>query len=125
MQFVNAQGYALRALIGELRWTSQWTADFCGPNTMLPVVEHAAYADRFLTEVEGHRCTLDYELFERVLIIVTTRVPEPVSGRGVAACMTRAALGWAREQGYKVLPHCPYAARFIQSNPEYADLLNR
>lgn len=88
-------------------------------------VEHAAYADRFLIEVEGHRCALDYEIYDGVLIIVHTRVPAPVSGRGIAASMTRAALNWSREQGYKVLPHCPYAASYIQKNPEFADLLNR
>lgn len=88
-------------------------------------VEHASFADRFLLEVEGHRCVLDYELADGVLHIQSTRVPAAVSGRGIAASLTRAALSWAQAQGYAVNPQCSYAAKYIDTHPEFATLLQR
>jgi hypothetical protein len=87
------------------------------------MIEHVAFADRFLLEVDGHRCVLDYELIDGVLSIQSTRVPAAVSGRGIAASLTRAALNWAQTEGYAVRPLCSYAAKYIQTHPEYTELL--
>ena len=86
-------------------------------------VEHVEYAQRFLCEVEGQRCALDYERDGQVLIITHTFVPAAVAGRGIAGALTRAALEYCRAAGYKVVPHCSYATDYIERHPEYATLL--
>lgn len=86
-------------------------------------VEHVEYAQRFLLEQDGVRCVLDYERDGAVIIITHTHVPAAVAGRGIAGALTRTALEYARASGYKVVPHCSYATRYIERHPEYASLL--
>jgi predicted GNAT family acetyltransferase len=52
-------------------------------------------------------------------------VPDPVSGRGIAASLTKAALTHARVAGWRVIPQCPYAAVYVQRHPEWSDILAR
>lgn len=86
-------------------------------------VRHEREASRFAATVEGNECELDYRLDGKVLTITHTGVPDAVGGRGIAAVLTRAALAFARAEGFKVYPACSYAAVFFRRHPEFADLL--
>jgi uncharacterized protein len=54
-----------------------------------------------------------------------TLVPPEIGGRGVAARLVEALIADAREQGFKVVPHCSYVAAAFQRHPEWADLLEQ
>jgi uncharacterized protein len=90
---------------------------------MTPVVSHDAAARRFEAVVEGQHCTLDYELSGSVMTITHTRVPDPVAGRGIAAALMEAALAHARASGWRVVPRCSYAVRYLQRHPEWSDVV--
>ncbi len=90
---------------------------------MTPVVTHDAAARRFGTVVDGERCTLDYELAGSIMTITHTRVPDPVSGRGIAAAMMEAALAHARASGWRVVPKCSYAVRYLERHREWSDVV--
>lgn len=85
-------------------------------------IHHDAGQCRFETRVDGHACQLDYSLAGNVMTITHTGVPTPVEGRGIAGALTRAAMEAAREQGWKVVPACAYAASWLPRHPEFADL---
>lgn len=57
------------------------------------------------------------------LVLVHTEVPAALAGRGIAGALARHALSFARAQGLKVVPRCPFVAAFIERHPEYADLV--
>lgn len=80
-------------------------------------------ASRFETMVDGALCVLDYRLAGGVLAIEHVRVPDAVSGRGIAARLTAVALDAARAAGWRVTPHCSYAAAYIKRHPQYRDLI--
>jgi len=61
----------------------------------------------------------------RLQLVKSGEVPQPLERRGFAARMTRAALDFARSESLQVEPRCPYTAAFMQKNPEFADLLAR
>lgn len=86
-------------------------------------IAHDAAASRFFLLREGHRCVLDYALTNGTMTITHTGVPEALGGRGLAAALTRVALEHAKQQGWRVVPRCSYAAAYIQRHPEYADLV--
>ena len=90
---------------------------------MTPVVTHDADQRRFETAVDGERCTLDYELAGGIMTITHTRVPDPVAGRGIAAALMEAALAHARKSGWRVVPRCSYAVRFLERHPEWSDVV--
>ncbi len=82
-------------------------------------VKHDAAAHRFIAEVEGERAVLDYTISGDLMTITHTGVPPRIGGRGIAGDLMRAALQTARTLGWKVLPACSYAARYIAEHPEW------
>ena len=85
-------------------------------------IRHDDAARRFNVVVEGHEGYLDYTEDEVAIAITHTVVPPPIGGRGIAGALVQAALEYARAAGLKVIPRCSYAARYLDTHPEYADL---
>jgi hypothetical protein len=100
-------------------------------------IRHDRAAHRFTTEVDDLSAHLDYTLSPGtlspgtqsdgdaatpVMTITHTIVPPPIGGRGIAGDLVRAALGVAREEGWKVVPACSYADAWMKRHPEFADL---
>jgi len=86
-------------------------------------VFHNVTLQRFELRVGDALCLIDYHRSPGKLVIYHTEVPPPLERRGLAACMTRAALDFARSQNLQVEPRCPYTAYFMRKHLEYADLL--
>lgn len=86
-------------------------------------IHHNTDENRFETTVEGHQCVLDYSLDDDVISMNRVYVPPPVEGKGVAGAITRHALDYSRDQGWKVIPRCPYVAAWIRRHAEYQDLV--
>ena len=57
------------------------------------------------------------------LLIKHTEVSKAEEGKGYGSALVRSLLDYARAQGKKVIPVCPYAAAFIRKRPEYQDLV--
>lgn len=83
-------------------------------------------ASRLEVRVNGTLVGLaDYVLKGGTMILPHTEVDPEYRDRGLAGRLARAALDGARDAGLQVIPRCPYMARFIAKNPEYADLVAR
>jgi predicted GNAT family acetyltransferase len=84
----------------------------------LMTIDHDTAAQRFTTEVEGHRAVLDYRLSDHVMTITHTGVPPAIDGRGIAAELMRAALVAARAAVWTVNPACSYAAAYLRRHAD-------
>lgn len=51
-----------------------------------------------------------------------TFTPPELRGQGIAGELVRALVADAREQGFKIVPQCPYVADKFDENPEWSDL---
>jgi hypothetical protein len=60
-----------------------------------------------------------------VIEFKSTLVPPHLRGQGLGTQLAREALDWARAEGYRVIPLCPFVADFIEQNPEYQELLEQ
>ncbi len=80
--------------------------------------------NRFLIEVEGRKAVLEFRLRDRVLSVLHTETPADLAGRGFANALARAALEWARAEGFTVKPYCPFTAGFIRRHPEFESLVD-
>jgi predicted GNAT family acetyltransferase len=78
---------------------------------------------RFELATPGGTAWLDYRLVGHTLYLIHAEVPRAARGRGYAGEVTRAALEWAREQGFKVVPQCGYVAAYMDRHEEFMDLL--
>lgn len=90
---------------------------------MSRAVQHNEAAQRFEWTEDGILSELVYELQNGVMSILHTGVPEAVSGRGIAADLSQAALQTAQARGWLVRPVCSYVAAYIARHPEYQSLL--
>lgn len=62
---------------------------------------------------------------DRLLIIDGTHVQESLKGQGAGRHLLEALTSWAREEGIKIIPLCPYAKAQMEKNPAYHDLIHR
>lgn len=51
-----------------------------------------------------------------------TMVPPELGGRGIAGKLVDALIADAREQGFRIVPQCPYVAAAFAKHPEWAEL---
>ena len=87
-------------------------------------IRHEPDAQRFVAGGDGTLSLIHYrEQPGRVLDLDHTFVPPALRGAGLASQLTAHALGFARENGYRVVPTCPFVAAFIARHPEHADLV--
>jgi predicted GNAT family acetyltransferase len=92
-------------------------------NNAEPDVLNNANARRFEFHSGKLMARLDYRLQNRTIVILHTEVPSELAGCGVGAKLVKAALEYARESGFTVVPLCSYAAAYIQRNPQYQALV--
>ena len=87
-------------------------------------IVHDQDRHRFALRLDSQEAVIDYVPFGTGTMNLThTFVPREFRGRGIAGRLTRHVLDYARAEGLKVVPTCPYIAAFIGRNPSYRDLV--
>ena len=86
-------------------------------------VRHNRGNTRFEAGTSRNPAHLDYLVAGAIVEMYHTEVPVEYRSQGVAEKLTRAALDWARESGFKVLPTCSYVHAFVNKHGEYRDLV--
>ncbi len=66
---------------------------------------------------------IDYRRDGRIVTMTHAEVPPALRGGGVGKALIAGALALVRERGEKVVPLCPFVARYMQRHPEVHDLL--
>ncbi len=57
------------------------------------------------------------------MVIEHTEVSEALEGKGVGKKLVETAVEYARTQGIKIIPLCPYANALFKITPEWNDVL--
>jgi predicted GNAT family acetyltransferase len=52
-------------------------------------------------------------------------VDDALRGTGAGKRLVGAAVAWARQEGIKILPLCPFARSVFEKTPGFADVLRR
>jgi len=61
---------------------------------------------------------------DKLIIIDHTDVSDVLRGKGAGKQLVSAAVEFARKQGVKILPLCPFAKAIFDKTPAYKDVLN-
>ena len=89
-------------------------------------VRHEPERHRFAADVAGGTAELAYlRRGDDLVAFVHTEVPEASEGGGVGGALAQAALEWARAEGVRVVPLCPFVEAYVRRHPAYADLVAR
>jgi uncharacterized protein len=79
---------------------------------------------RFELLVDGEVGGLaDYLLRPGVVVVVHSEVDRKFRGQGLGNELARRTLDQLRERAVKVVPACPFFARYVSEHPEYDDLI--
>lgn len=82
-------------------------------------------AHRYEVGVDGEAAGFAaYRLRHGTVVFTHTEVDPAYGGRGLGSTLARHALDDVRSRGLRVVPECPFIARYIERHPEYADLVS-
>ena len=85
-------------------------------------VVHNPNENRFETTIDGKLSKLDYIQNGNTFVITHVGVHPDLRGQGVAGKIVEVGLAYARENSFRVVPMCSYAAAYIRRHPEYIEL---
>lgn len=88
-------------------------------------VEHDVEGHQFYMVIEGYTCFLNYRILSdgQTLDYQITFVPPELRGRNLGQVLVKYALDYARDNQLKIIPTCPFIKKYIDSHPEYGDLV--
>lgn len=86
-------------------------------------VIHNEPTHRFEIHIDDETAVLTYRRAGDTITFIHTRVPNGIGRHGIGSELVRTGLEYAKSQGLKVMPLCPFAAAYIRSHPEYSDLV--
>ncbi len=89
----------------------------------MSTVQNDRAASRFVLEVDGATAFAIYQREGDRIIFTHTEVPEALAGQGIGGRLIRSALDASREDGLTVVPECSFVRHFIDTHPDYRDLV--
>lgn len=87
-------------------------------------VERNEAEGRFEIRVGDDVAFADYRIDGGSIVFPHTVVPEAFQGRGFGRRLVEAGLGYARQEGLKVVPRCSFFQRHIARHPEFRELVH-
>ena len=90
---------------------------------MQDVIHDRPERARFELDLGTGLAFIDYRREGAVLVLTHAEVPPRLAGQGAGSRLVAATLEELRRRGERVVPRCPFIARFIARHPHYADLL--
>ena len=86
-------------------------------------VKHDSGTQEFYVETPEGKALLHYEREGDALNFHHTFVPPALRGKGIAEKVVTEGFKYADEHHLKVIPSCPYVARFVMKNSEWKHLV--
>ncbi|MGW4823860.1 GNAT family N-acetyltransferase [Streptomyces sp. NPDC004227] len=92
------------------------------PSTV-PTVQRADAKHRYEILVDGKRAGLTaYRDRGEQRVFYHTEIDDAFAGQGLASRLVQEALTDVRESGKRIVPVCPYVAKFLKRHEEFADI---
>ena len=79
--------------------------------------------NRFELSTEAGTAYASYRRDDRTVTIMHTEVPRALEGRGVGSQLVAGALDHIRAEGRNVVPLCSFVRHYVNTHPQYTDLL--
>jgi predicted GNAT family acetyltransferase len=89
-------------------------------------IRHDPKKQAFVASLNGSEANLQYRQTDaKTLDYQSTFVPVEYREQGIGERIVLEALGYARENGYQVIPSCPFVRRVLEEHTEYDDVIAR
>jgi len=77
---------------------------------------------RFEATIGDSMAFVEYQIAGKNILYTHTEVPKEYEGQGYANQLAHFAMEYAKENGYKVQPVCPFVKLYVSKHPEYHDM---
>jgi predicted GNAT family acetyltransferase len=67
----------------------------------------------------------DYRVRDGAVVVLHSEVDPAHRGKGLGGILAQQSLDTLRERGEKVVPACPFYAKYVAEHPEYDDIVVR
>ncbi len=71
----------------------------------------------------GEMAELDYRWLKGNMVLMHTIVPVSARKQGIGATLVKYVLDYVREHHLKIVIYCPFVAKYVDTHPEYKDLV--
>jgi predicted GNAT family acetyltransferase len=88
------------------------------------IVSNDEVNSRFEVQTGGEIAFLSYRRMPGKLVLIHTEVPTEFVGHGMGSKLVSAGFDFARQQGLRVVPLCPFATDYIRRHQGYVDLVH-
>ena len=79
--------------------------------------------NRFELEIDGIFAVIEYELKKDKIFLVSTLVPDELSGRGIGKKLVGGAVDLIEKMNLKIVPVCSFIQAWFKRNPDKRELL--
>jgi predicted GNAT family acetyltransferase len=86
-------------------------------------VSHDRATGQFEIRTDQGTALLRYAHAGPDLDLLHTEVPDALERQGYGSALAEAALDFAKTEGLKVIPSCPFVAAYVDKHPEHASLV--
>jgi len=86
-------------------------------------VTHNKARNRFEIQLNDMFARVAYIPAKNHILYTDTEVPAEFEGRGIGSKLAHFAMEYARENGLKVQPLCPFISAYVRRHPEYNDIV--
>jgi len=84
-----------------------------------PQVTNNTKERQFELHIRDYTGRLTYNIKDDMIAFFHTEIPEALQGRGLGKILAEYALNYAKEHHLKILPYCPYVAKYVKEHPEW------
>jgi predicted GNAT family acetyltransferase len=81
-------------------------------------------AKRFELAVDGGTAFIEYKLSGHTLFLIHTEVPRELEGKGVGGAIVLKALQYAKDNGYEIVPLCPFVQTWLERHKEWKTIVS-
>ena len=82
-----------------------------------------AQAKQFQFNLENGIAKIEYIKAKEKIYLTHTEVPEAYEGKGIGSELIRQTLEHIKQQGWTLIPLCPFVAMYLKRHPEWKDLV--
>jgi len=73
--------------------------------------------------VDGHTARIEYMIMANKIFLTHTEVPRALEGKGVGSKIVKLAFDEIEKRGLKLIPLCPFVAKYLTKHPEWKKIL--
>lgn len=77
---------------------------------------------QFEYKTETYLAYITYRMRKNTMFFMHTKVPDKLSGKGIASALALDALNYAKANNYKIAILCPFVSSYVKKHPEWYEL---